>query len=100
MAGMRNGASLAMFLMLPLIVYVPIDVSLKEDTWLGSIWEVNASERKETKYTTYTNKSGHDFVYGRHFWSSSHTRAKGLESTKYALGNGVFFGFLCAVLWW
>lgn len=48
MAGMRKWRfSLAMFLMLPLIVYVPIDVSLKEDTWLGSIWEVNASERKE-----------------------------------------------------
>ena len=48
MAGMRKWRfTLVMCLMIPLIVYVPIDVSLKEDTWLGSVWEVKGKERKD-----------------------------------------------------
>jgi hypothetical protein len=48
MAGIRSWRfSFVMFWMLPLLLFVPLDVSLKEDTWLGAILELKGKERTE-----------------------------------------------------
>lgn len=48
MAGLKRWRfAFVMCLMIPLLVYVPLDVSLKEDTFLGSFWEQKGKERKD-----------------------------------------------------